>query len=96
MIFPIKLKLGSRFYHMYCERTETGQTFEKFMLWPRDNPYKVIVLQNNRPLIRKKLNLKSKRYTWKVLEGDIKNQTALEATISLIEKYIEENPSYSN
>jgi hypothetical protein len=49
MIFPIHLKLGSRIFHRWCELTEKGQTFEKFTFWPKDNPYKTIVLQNNRP-----------------------------------------------
>jgi hypothetical protein len=24
---------------------ETGRTFEKFTLWPKDNPYKTIVIE---------------------------------------------------
>jgi hypothetical protein len=96
MIFPIHLKLGSRIFHMWCELTETGQTFEKFTLWPKDNPYKTIVLQNNRPLIRKKLKLKTKPYSWKVISGNIKDQRALDETIALIEKYIDENLKYRN
>jgi len=96
MIFSIQLKLGSRVFYMYCERTETGQTFERFMLWPRDNPRKWIILQNNRPLIRKKLNLRSKRYNWKVIQGSIKDQSALDRAIEIIETYLEENDSPSN
>jgi len=92
MVFWINLKLGSRIYHMYCERIEKGQSFEKFMVWPRDNPRKWIILQTNRPLIRNKLNLKTKRYSWKVIEGEIKNQRAFEETIELIEKYLEDHP----
>jgi hypothetical protein len=91
MIFPVVLKNGSRIFHMYCELTETGQTFEKFTIWPKDNPYKRIVIQNNRPLIRKKLKLKTKRYSWKVVSGEVKDQQALDDTIAIIEQYLEEN-----
>lgn len=94
MIFPIDLKNGSRIFHMYCELTETGQTFEKFTIWPKDNPYKTIVLQNNRPLIRRKLKLKTKAYSWKVVGGEVKDQRALDETIALIERYIDENLRY--
>jgi hypothetical protein len=96
MIFPIQLKLGSRIYYMWCELTETGQTFEKFTVWPKDNPHKTIVLQNNRPLIRKKLLLKTKPYSWKVLSGNIRDQRALDETIALIEEYIDDNLKYRN
>ncbi|MGZ3882400.1 MAG: hypothetical protein ACXVBJ_11855 [Flavisolibacter sp.] len=89
MIFSIQLKLGSRVFHMYCERTEMGQTFERFMVWPRDNPRKWIILQNNRPLLRKKLNLKSKRYNWKIIHGTIKDQNAFDKMIEIIESYLE-------
>jgi hypothetical protein len=96
MIFPIQLKLGSRIYYMWCELTETGQTFEKFTVWPKDNPHKTIVLQNNRPLIRKKLRLKTKPYSWKVISGIISDQRALDETIALIEEYIDDNLKYKN
>ena len=96
MIFPIDLKSGSRTFHMYCELTETGQTFEKFTIWPKDNPWKTLVLQNNRPLIRKKLKLKTKPYSWKVISGEVKDQRALDDTIALIENYLEENLKYRN
>jgi hypothetical protein len=92
MIFPINLKFGSRTYRMICERIEKGKEFEKFRLYPRDNPHKKIILQSNRPLIRNKLNLKTKRYTWKVLEGEIKNQNAVDKVIEVIEWYLELNP----
>ena len=92
MVFPISLKQGSRVFHMYCERIEQGHSFEKFMIWPRDNPRKWIVLQNNRPLVRNKHNLKSKRYSWKIIEGEIKNQSAFEETTAIIEKYLEDHP----
>lgn len=81
---------------MWCELTETGQTFEKFTIWARDNPYKTIVLQNNRPLIRRKLKLKNKPYNWKVISGNIRDQRALDDTIALIEKHLEENLKYRN
>jgi hypothetical protein len=62
MIFPIRFRQGSRIFHMWCELTGTGQTFDKFTLWPKDNLYKILVLQKNRPLTRKKLPLKTKTY----------------------------------
>jgi hypothetical protein len=92
MIFPINLKLGSRVYRLGCERIEKGKEFEKFRVYSRNNPHKKIVLQNNRPLIRTKLNLKTKRYSWKVIEGNITNKVALDKTIEIIEWYLELNP----
>jgi len=77
---------------MYCERIEKGHSFEKFLVWAKNNPHKWVILQTNRPLIRNKLNLKTKRYTWKVIEGDIKNQRAFEETIEVIEKYLNDHP----
>lgn len=94
MIFPVVLKNGSRNFHMYCELTETDQTFERYTIWPKDNPYKTLVIQNNRPLIRKKLKLKTKPYSWKVVSGEVKDQRALDDTIAIIEQYIEENLKY--
>jgi hypothetical protein len=67
--FPIRFRQGFRIFHMWCELTETGQTFDKFTLWPKDKPYKILVLQKNRPLIRKKVRLKTKIYSWKVISG---------------------------
>lgn len=92
MIFPIHLKLGSRTFKMCCERIEKGKEIEKFRIYPLHNPRKKVILQNNRPLVRDKLKLKTKRYTWKVLEGDIRNQRALDQTIEIIEWYLEMNP----
>jgi hypothetical protein len=63
---------------MGCERIEKGKEFEKFRICARNRPYKYIVLQNNRPLIRPKLNLKTKRYSWKVTEGNITSKVALD------------------
>jgi hypothetical protein len=92
MIFPINLKLGSRVYHLGCERIEKGKEIEKFRVYARNSPYKYIILQNNRPLVRTKLNLKTKRYSWKVIEGNINNKVALDKTIEIIEWYLEMNP----
>jgi hypothetical protein len=74
---------------MWCEFTETGQAFDKFTLWPKDNLYKILVLQKNRPLIRKKPRLKTKTYIWKVNLGNQTPARALDETIALIEKYID-------
>ena len=91
MIFPINLKFGSRVYRMGCERIEKGKEFETFRVYARHDPNRKVLLQNNRPLLPDKLNLKNKRYTWKVLEGEIKNQNALDKTIEVIEWYLEIN-----
>lgn len=94
MIFPLRLRLGSFYYSMICELIYEGESVERFKIWAKNNPDKFIVLQNNRPLIRKKYLLKTKRITWKVIQGSVTNIKALEDVIAMIEYKIDPPDSY--
>ena len=89
MIFPLVLKNGSRYFHMICELVYEGESVERFRVSAKNNTANYIVLQSNRPLIRKKFHLKTKRITWKVTEGTVRNTRTLEEVIALIEEQIE-------
>jgi hypothetical protein len=82
------LKNGSRTYRMAVELVAEDAVMERYKVHARANPTKFIILQNNRPLIRGK-NLKHKRIAWKVLEGEIKNRTAYDELIKILEFWIE-------
>jgi hypothetical protein len=78
MIFRKELKNNSRTFHMWCELTETGQTFEKFTLWATDNPYKTIVLQNNRSLTQN-ISIHGSRNQVNQLQGSYNQQSNTQA-----------------
>jgi hypothetical protein len=83
------LKQGSRNYKMTVELIHTGDSIERYKVQARDNPAKYIILENNRPLIRKRYLLQTKKLVWKVKEGNVGNITALNEVIRIIEDWIE-------
>lgn len=87
--FPIIIKSGSRRYHLIVVQIYIGDTVERYKIMPKNNPDKYIVLENNRPLIRKKYLLKKKALTWKVKIGQPHNSYALNDLIAQIEHHIE-------
>jgi len=72
---------------MTVELTYEDKAVERYKVHARNNAGKYIMLQNNRPFLRSK-NLKYKRLNWKVLEGEIKNRSALDSVIEIIEFWI--------
>jgi hypothetical protein len=87
--FPIIIKSGSRRYHLIVEQVYIGDTVERYKVMAKDNQDKYIVLENNRPLIRKKYLLKKKALSWKVKIGSPNNVFALEEVIRQIEYNID-------
>lgn len=74
---------------MIVEQIYIGESIERYKIMARDNPDKYIVLENNRPLLRKKYLLKKKALSWKVKIGSPTNTYALNDLISQIEYHIE-------
>lgn len=74
---------------MIVEQIYVGDTIERYKISARDNPDKYIVLENNRPLIRKKYLLKKKALTWKVRIGQPHNTSVLNDLIAEIERHID-------
>ena len=78
---------------MLCECILKTEAIEQYKIWSQKKPDKFIIIQNDRPLIRKKYNLKTKKINWKVIQGRITNQKSLKDVIEMIESAIEENYS---
>ena len=89
MTFSLTFKSGSRMFYMTCQRIQEGETTEQYKLWATNNPGKYVILQNNRPLLRNKLNLKYKKLAWKVVEGKVQSKHTLEKVIEMIEGNID-------
>jgi hypothetical protein len=89
LAFSISIKTLGKRYHLTVERTYVGDSVERFRIYPQNNPDKYIEIENNRPLIRQKHGLKTKRYQWKVKIGSPRNMTAFNEVIEQIERYLE-------
>jgi hypothetical protein len=87
--FNISVRTLGRRYLLTVERTYVGDSVERFRIYPRSNPDKYIEVENNRPMIRLKHQLKNKRYQWKVKIGSPHNITAFNEVIEQIERYLE-------
>lgn len=85
MEFDITLSTGTIQYLLHVALIEKGPGFERFKVTPKNNPEKVLIIQNNRPLIRKKLQLKHKPLTWSIKEGSVNNNRNYEQLIKKIE-----------
>ncbi|MEI6949745.1 hypothetical protein V9K67_21335 [Paraflavisolibacter sp. H34] len=86
MRFKIDLPYGSLRYVFQVEQGKPLKGFELFTLTAGD---KKVVLQSNRPMLLAK-GLKRKPIFWKVVEGEVKDQRALEEVIQAIEKHLKE------
>ena len=83
------LQNGYKIYFLTCEKVYEGESVERYKVFSKKNPSHYIILQNNRPLLRKKLLLQTKRLTWKVTEGEITNISAVNEVIKIIEDWIQ-------
>ena len=72
---PIKLRAEQ----IYC-----GDSVDRYRVTGRNRS---LIFQTNAPLLRK-LNLKHKRWEWKLYEGTLTNQYLLEQIPKLLESYI--------
>ena len=70
---------------MLCARIFKTETIEQYKIWSQRKPEKFIIVQNDRPLIRDKYGLKTKKINWRVIEGRITNQKTLKDVIEMIE-----------
>lgn len=89
MVYEMGFKSGSRSYNLLFTKIKEDETTEQYKLWAARNPAKYIILQNNRPLLRNKLNLKHKKIAWKVVEGQVKSRSTLEKVIEIMENAID-------
>ncbi len=69
---------------MIVEKIFESDRVERFKVSAKNKPLNFIVLENNRPLIRDKLHLKSRRIDWEVYKGEVRSVRALELTIEAI------------
>jgi hypothetical protein len=74
---------------MIVEKIFESERIERFKISAKNKPLNFIILENNRPLIRNKLHLKSRRIDWKVYKGEVGNVRALELTIEAIVNKLE-------
>lgn len=74
---------------MTVEVINKTDSIEQYKVSAKANPGNYIILQNNRPMIRERYKLKTKSLTWKVVKGEIKNRTALDEVIKILEFWIE-------
>lgn len=92
MEFDITLSTGTIQYILRVRLIEHGQGYEHYKVTPKNNPDKYLVIQNNRPLIRKKLKLKYKPLTWTIKEGTINNNRNFNQLIKKIEQVLDPPP----
>jgi hypothetical protein len=81
--FPISIKQGSRVFHLLADQIFVDTRVQRYKIWPEKDPDKYLILQNNKPLIRNKLKLKSRKIDWKVIE-----HTGPKINKSTIEQYV--------
>jgi hypothetical protein len=88
--FPIVIKSGSQKFHLLCELVDRDKDFETFKIYPENKPQKHIIVQGNRPMLRRK-GLKHKAIKWAVSE-ETKYQSNVDQALRQIEQYLE--PAY--
>ena len=74
---------------MLCECILKTEAIEQYKIWSQRKPGNFIVIQNDRPLIREKYGLKTKKINWKVIQGKVTNQKVLSDVIEMIESAID-------
>ena len=70
---------------MLCECILKTEAIEQYKIWSQRKPGNFIVIQNDRPLIREKYGLKTKKINWKVIQGKVTNQKVLSDVIEMID-----------
>jgi hypothetical protein len=88
MEFMIHIQVGDKRFRMLVTQVLAGPALEQFRIAAPNNPGNYIVLQSNRPLLRGR-GLRHRRINWKVLSGNVYNQSALRKTIAQLELYLE-------
>lgn len=93
MTFSLKITYNSTIYTFQVESVqvskELSKSFERFKLSAGN---RVVILQSNRPMLQTK-GLKHKPITWKVVEGEVKDNKALEKVIAGLLQHLNNTPS---
>jgi hypothetical protein len=76
---------GYKRFHLKWEQIHQDQRCRRIKVYPVANPDKYLILENNEPLIRVKLQLKHRRIDWKLIEGPQMNKSTLDRIIREIE-----------
>ncbi|OLY94486.1 hypothetical protein SAMN05444008_101102 [Cnuella takakiae] len=84
MQFQLTIKYSIYTYTFRVERTAADRSFERYRLTAGD---RVVMLQCNRPMLLAR-GLKKKPITWKVREGEVKDEKALAKVYQAIENYL--------
>lgn len=86
--FPMKFQLTIKHsiytYRFDVELAGKDKSFERWRLTAGD---RVVVLQSNRPMLKAR-KLKHKALSWKVVEGDVKDDKALAKVCKAIEDHL--------
>jgi hypothetical protein len=88
--FPITIKAGSQIFLLTVELVHSDQDFETFKIYPNNKPEKHVLIQGNRPMLRRK-GLKHKAIKWAV-NGEVRYQSNVDQAIKLIEQHLEPPP----
>ena len=80
----ISIKQGYKTYYLNWEIIHQDKRCMRIKVTPVSNPDKLILLENNEPLIRGKYKLKSRVINWKWIGGVEKSKNTLEMIIEAI------------
>jgi len=83
MVFSFTIRQGSTVFHLLAEQIFVDTRIQRYKIWPRKEPAKYLILENNKPLIRNKLKLKNRKIDWKIVE-----QTGPKISKSTIQQYV--------
>ncbi|OLY92489.1 hypothetical protein SAMN05444008_102393 [Cnuella takakiae] len=84
MHFPLNITHGIYTFRFDVELSGKDKSFER---WRLTAGTKVVVLQSNRPMLMAR-GLKKKPLTWKVVEGEVKDEKALAKVCKAIEDHL--------
>ncbi|OLY91204.1 hypothetical protein [Cnuella takakiae] len=84
MHFSLTLTHGIYTFRFDVEMAGKDKNFERWRLIAGD---RVVVLQSNRPMLQAR-RLKKKPVTWKVVEGEVKDEKALAKVCKAIEDHL--------
>lgn len=84
MHFPLTITHGIYTFCFDVHLAGKDKHFERWRLVAGD---RVVILQSNRPMLQAR-GLKKKAVTWKVVEGEVKDEKALTKVCKAIEDYL--------
>ena len=84
MEFYINVQSEKAYVRLKVEMYYQSDQIEKYRVIARN---RTIVLQSNRPLIRKN-GMKHRKPDWKLVEGELQNMTFLQSLVETINRHI--------